>query len=60
MAKEETLLQSLEDLVDQLGRDKMTEYQAIETIHSLSKYYLVQQYKKNKDINQELEYDVIT
>ena len=38
-SKEENLLSALEDLTDQLGRDKMTETQAIETLESMTRYY---------------------
>jgi hypothetical protein len=34
-----SLLESLEDLVDQLGREKMTEEQVMEIIHNISEFY---------------------
>ena len=34
-----SLLESLQDLVDQLGREKITEESAIETIHNISEFY---------------------
>jgi hypothetical protein len=38
-SSEENLLSALEDLTDQLGRDKMTETQVIEVLESMTRYY---------------------
>ena len=38
-SEEENLLSALEDLTDQLGRDKMTETQVIEVLESMTRYY---------------------
>ena len=35
----ESLLSSLEDITDQLGREKITEESAIQLIHNISDYY---------------------
>ena len=47
-ASEDTsLLQSLEDLVDQYGREKITIQDTIKTIHSISKFYKELERKEN-------------
>lgn len=47
-ASEDTsLLQSLEDLVDQLGREKITIQDTIQTIHNISEFYKQIERKEN-------------
>ena len=47
-ASEDTsLLKSLEDLVDQLGREKITIQDTIQTIHNISEFYKQIERKEN-------------
>ena len=47
-ASEDTsLLKSLEDLVDQLGREKITIQDTVQTIHSISEFYKQIERKEN-------------
>ena len=51
-ASEDTsLLQSLEDLVDQLGREKITIQDTVQTIHSISEFYKQIERKENGNNN---------
>lgn len=43
-----TLLEDLEDLVSELSRNKITEEMAIQTIHTMSAYYVCKDNLKGK------------